>query len=340
MDDLTEAYRCALQQAGMSAGRTTISVARTFFRRFGVTGWAELPLDEQCVTPLKDRRVVGWLLATGRMRASADYLVLARPYLGDVATRHHRVFFTRFRAVAAELGFDDRATRLQWSAITKICVLAGVPPDRLGQADLDAGRDALLAALARHRPHSHGRRALTTALFGAEASLFHAGVIEAPPRRQRPDQSEARADQWQRVPPQMASTLLGYVEQTRLSLRPATMVRIEGVLREFALFTAEQDPGVRRVADLQRRHVEAYKLHLAARPSARGGGLSKISLAEHLGCLRTCFGRVPSSGVGERPPRRPRATVSRSRTVRLWTAPSGRGCRRPERVDWRAGLPG
>ncbi len=41
-----------------------------------------------------------------------------------------------------------------------------------------------------------------------------------------------------------------------------------------------------------RRHIEAYKLHLAGRPSARGGKLSRISLAEHLGALRACFERL------------------------------------------------
>jgi len=35
-----------------------------------------------------------------------------------------------------------------------------------------------------------------------------------------------------------------------------------------------------------------YKLQLAGRPSARGGPLSTISLAEHLGVLRTCFERL------------------------------------------------
>ena len=78
----------------------------------------------------------------------------------------------------------------------------------------------------------------------------------------------------------------------RLSLRASTMVRVEGVLREFACWLAASAPEVACVADLRRRHIEAYKLHLAARPSARGGNLSRISLAEHLGALRACFERL------------------------------------------------
>jgi hypothetical protein len=55
----------ALVGAGMFAGHPAIFVARMFFTRVGVDGWARLPLDEQCTLPLKDRRVVGWLIVTG-----------------------------------------------------------------------------------------------------------------------------------------------------------------------------------------------------------------------------------------------------------------------------------
>ncbi len=70
------------------------------------------------------------------------------------------------------------------------------------------------------------------------------------------------------------------------------MVRVEGVLREFARWLVANAPDVSAVADLRRRHIEAYKLYLAARPSARGGTLTKLGRAEHLGTLRTCFERL------------------------------------------------
>jgi integrase len=84
----------------------------------------------------------------------------------------------------------------------------------------------------------------------------------------------------------------GYLEQIRLSLRPATVGRAEAVLREFACFLADHASEVARVADIRRAHIEAYKLRLAARPSARGGRLSKLGLADHLGCLRTFLERL------------------------------------------------
>lgn len=291
VEELVAAYRADLLAAGMFAEHPVTSPARTFLSRVGVAGWSALSLEQQCATGLRERRVVGWLMVTGRCRPSPDYLVLGRPYLGEIAARHHRGFYERFRAISADLGFVARLTRLQWSATVKVAVLAGRAPDRLTRAELDAGRDAMIAAIRRHRPDGHGVSALTGALFGAEATLFHAGVLPAPPRRRHPDQAAQRAAAWASVPPRLAQTLLGYVEQMRLSLRPATMVRVEGVLREFAGWLAREQPQVSCVADLRRAHLEAYKLHLATRPSARGGRL-KTGLVEHIGCLRSCFDRL------------------------------------------------
>ena len=268
------------------------SVARSFFTRVGVHGWSRLPLDQQCALPLKDRRVVGWLIVTGRVRPSPDYLVACRPYLGEVAARHHRAFCEQFSATSAELGFSPVVTRLQWSALAKVAALAGLAPRQLTQAAIDAGQQALTAAIGRHRPGSHGPGALSAALFGAQTTLFHLGVLDAPPRKANRDHSAERTAAWASVPPRLAATLTSYIAQVRLSLRASTMVRVEAVLREFACWLTVHAPEAGSVAGLRRRHIEAYKLYLAARPSARGGKLSKISLAEHLGTLRTCFERL------------------------------------------------
>ena len=292
VEELVEAYRADLVAAGMFAGHPVTSVARTFFTRVGVAGWSALPLASQCALPLKDRRVVGWLIVTGRLRPSPDYLVACRPYLGEVAAHHHRRFHERFVATSTELGFDPVVTRLQWSALAKVAALAGLTPERLTQPVIDAQRKALTATITRRRPGSHGAKALSAALFGAQTTLFHLGVLDTAPRKTNPDRSAERAAQWAAVPPRLAATLTGYIAQTRLSLRASTMVRVEGVLREFAGWLARNAPAVGCVADLRRSHIEAYKLHLATRPSARGAKLTKTSLAEHLGTLRICFERL------------------------------------------------
>jgi integrase len=292
VEDLVGAYRADLVAAGMYAGHPVTSVARTFLVRVGVKGWIEMPLDVQCALSLKERRVVGWLIVTGRLRPSPDYLVACRPYLGEVAAHHHARFYERFSATSAELGFDPIVTRLQWSALAKVAALTGLTPEQLTKDVIATGREDLTAAIARHRPKSHGVKALSAALFGAQTTLFHLGILDAPPHKSNRDRSAERAAEWASVPRRLASTLEGYIAQVRLSLRPSTMVRVEGVLREFASFLVADAPEVACVGDLRRRHIEAYKLHLAARPSARGGTLTKTSLAEHLGGLRTCFERL------------------------------------------------
>ncbi|HYB46099.1 MAG TPA: hypothetical protein VED20_01900 [Streptosporangiaceae bacterium] len=104
------------------------SVARSVYTRIGVDEWVLLPLCEQCALPPKDRRVVGWLIVTGRVRPTPDYLVACRPYLGEVAARHHQAFHARFSARSAELGFDRVVTRLQWSALVKVAAVVGLTP--------------------------------------------------------------------------------------------------------------------------------------------------------------------------------------------------------------------
>jgi hypothetical protein len=85
VEAMVATYRADLVAAGMFAAHPVTSVARMFFIRIGVDGWARLPLAQQCALPLKERRVVGWLIVTGRVRPSPDYLVACRPYLGEVA---------------------------------------------------------------------------------------------------------------------------------------------------------------------------------------------------------------------------------------------------------------
>jgi len=195
-----EAYRAALLAAGMNADHPVGSVARAWLKRVGVDGWARLDLAQQCATPLSERRLVSWLMVIGQLRPSPEYLIFGRPYLGEVAARHHRPFYVRFCATAATLGFDRRSTILQWSAIIKVATLLGQAPDALTQVELESGRDAPIASLRRHRPDSHGVRALTTALFGAEATLFHLGVTNVPPRKLHPNKTNLREAEWALVP--------------------------------------------------------------------------------------------------------------------------------------------
>jgi hypothetical protein len=283
VEALVATYRAALEATGQFAENEVTSPARSFLLRVGVADWAGLSLDQQLAVRGHDRRLVAWLIVTGRVQPTAEYLIASKIRVGRVAAWVHREFHERFMRVAVELGFDPKSAELQWWAVAKVAALASVAPERLTKAQLDNGRAQLIAATRRlHPDHPMRVRPVTTRLHGAEATLFHAGVIDTPPRKRHPDKSAVRAQQWAAVPPRLRQTLQSYIEQMRLSLRPATMVRVEAVLREFASWLTTDALEVGSVADLRREHIERCKRHLAERPAKRGARLSKIGLAEHL----------------------------------------------------------
>ena len=290
----------------MFAENEVTSPARSFLLRVGPDGWSAMTLDQQLAVRGHDRRLVAWLIVTGRVRPTAEYLVASKLRVGKVAAGIYREFHGRFMQVAAELGFDAKSAELQWWAVAKVAALAGVSPERLTKAQLDTGREQLIAATRRlHPDHPMRVRPVTTRLHGAEATLFHAGVIDVPPRKRHWDKSAARAQQWAAVPPRLRATFEGYIEQMRLSLRPATMVRVEAVLREFAVWlTDARARGHRGQRSAPRSHRELQASPRRSGPSVRGGGrLSNIGLAEQLGTLRVCLDRL-SEWDGEDAPTR------------------------------------
>ena len=262
-----------------------------------VRGWPGMSLAEQCALPVGKRRVVAWLIVTGALSPSVEYLVSGRPVLGAVAAHVHHTFYERFTGASVDLGYQPSVVRNQWRMAVELAVLAVTTPERLNLRAIERGKAQLMEAFDRHRPASPGMKAVKAGLaFGVHNVLFHMGIVERTPRRQGQDQSQRREQAWAAASPRLAGTLRGYVEQVRVSLRPATVVHVETTLREFAHWLAAGHPEVRCVADLRRRHIEAYKVHLATRRSARGATLSKVSIAEALGVLRACFERLAEWG--------------------------------------------
>ena len=211
--------------------------------------------------------------------------------LGSVAAWVHAEFHRRFIQVADGIGFTPKVAELQWWAVAKVAAVAGVPPERLNRATFDtASADLLVATLRVGTPSAH--RCLSTRLYGAEATLYHAGVIDGTPRKRAPNQAAAREQEWASAPATLAETLRGYVEQMRVTLRPGSMPHIERTLREFALWLRDQAPEVTAVRDLRRVHIERYKRHVAQKPNLRGGRLSKRTIAGELSTLRICLERL------------------------------------------------
>src|SRR6266516_4743918 len=302
--DLVAAYEDDLWDIGQRPDHKVLWGARWFCAHVGEPhAFAALPVEQQLAVNSAVHRFVSWLIATRRLRPSADYMVIRRPRLGVSLSRQWPGFHALFTNTAATLGFSVKVVQAQWAALGQICALTGLAPERLAHADLDAARDELLAAADRY---GHGaRHDLSTAIFGLEATLFHAGVTDELPRKRGTTKAGARAAAWATVPPVMRATMQDYLAQLATTLRPGRVDNVEATLREFACFAAERDPAARRVADLGRRHVEAYKLWLAERPAARGGPLHRHTIKDRLCALRGFFTRLIEWDVPDAPARVP-----------------------------------
>ena len=302
--DLVTAYENDLWDIGQLPDHKVLWGARWFLVHVGEPqAFADLPVDEQLAPNHAVHRFVAWLIATRRLRPSADYLVARRPRLGIILSRHWPVFHALFMNTAATLAFPIKTTQAQWSALAQICALTGLAPERLTHADIDAARHELLAAADRYGRESH--RGLSTAIFGLEATLFHAGVIDELPRKRARTKAGIRAAQWAKVPERMRTTMHTYLEQVGTTLRPGRVKNIEATLREFAGFATEHDPSARCVADLGRSHVEAYKCWLAERPALRGGPLHRHTIKDRLCALRGFFTRLLEWEIPDAPTKIP-----------------------------------
>jgi len=302
--DLVAAYENELWDIGQLPDHKVLWGARWFLVHVGEPqAFADLPVDEQLAPNHAVHRFVAWLIATRRLRPSADYLVVRRPRLGIILSRHWPVFHALFMNTSATLAFPIKTAQAQWSALAQICALTGLAPERLTHADIDGARHELLAAADRYGRES--RRGLSTAIFGLEATLFHAGVIDELPRKRARTKADIRAAQWAKVPERMRTTMHTYLEQVGTTLRPGRVKNIEATLREFAGFTTEHDPSARCVADLGRSHVEAYKCWLAERPALRGGPLHRHTIKDRLCALRGFFTRLLEWEIADAPTKIP-----------------------------------
>jgi site-specific recombinase XerD len=105
--------------------------------------------------------------------------------------------------------------------------------------------------------------------------------------------------------PQMAATMARYLDQLRVSARPATLGAYDDALRMFAGHITTVDPACRSVGAIEHRHVEAHKTWMASRPGRSGGTLSATTISHRLCLLRTFFERIIDWDYDDAPRRSP-----------------------------------
>lgn len=105
--------------------------------------------------------------------------------------------------------------------------------------------------------------------------------------------------------PQVVATMASYLDQLAVSSRPGTVEAYELTLRQFAGQLVEHDPTCRSVAQIQRRHIEHYKLWMRQRRRPGGAALSAKTIRHKLGLVRVFFERIIEWGYHDAPDRVP-----------------------------------
>jgi site-specific recombinase XerD len=303
-DDLVEAFAQSRSAAGMGTGPEVLWRARAFCDRVGMPDdWARLTLEQQVALPTDVRSFVSWLFVTGRLTATADYLIATVHLLGTTASRYHPVFHLQFTDAAMGHGFTANSAQRQWDALARVAALHKVAPDQVNETMLADGQAAMVAAADRQQLPNQQR---FKALHGAQATLFHLGQIDTAPVKGAVTAATGRTARqrsaWNQIPPLMATTMRDYIEQLALTQRPATTIRNEAGLRELATFLLTEAPTVVCVADIRRHHIEAYKSWLAARPlHHRTGTMQRASIKNRLTAIRLFFTRLLEWGSDDAP---------------------------------------
>ena len=117
------------------------------------------------------------------------------------------------------------------------------------------------------------------------------------------------ADQhWGRIAahaPVLAATCQDYVAQISVSARPSTTKAVDRCLRIFADWLTEHDQDVLAFRQINRRHIEHYKLWLASRENQRGEPLKKSTINQRLLMLRVVIERLIEWDHPDTPARNP-----------------------------------
>jgi integrase len=291
-----------MQSIGKKTGRSTIQAAKTFcvkVERAG--GFDQMSRVRQLDAIDKARSFCSWLMVTGQLVVDPVVLGRLELRLGGVARHYCPEAHAWFSSQCERLGTSPGDISLQWNALVKVTAITGTPPEEVGDAQFAAARQAVVAAyIGRELPESG--RGMAAHFHRLHLTLFHAGRITNLTRPRR--KASVSVTGWAVVAPGFADAARRYVAQVELSLRPSTTKHIEHDLREFGTFLAESFPDVETCADLERRHIEAYKAWLTKKEGRyTNKPLDRISVKNRLINLHCFFDRITEWGYPDSPER-------------------------------------
>ena len=298
--DGLDAFAAALEAVGLKAWPSTLRAARTFQGRIErAGGWERVNLDTQLEWMRRARPFVAWQMVTGRLTATAEFLAFADLRLGLTARKHLPEVHDWFVSATRRLDATAQDTALQWSAVCKIAAMSRCRPDCVDTDAFVAARARIAEACKRRGRPEAGRNVRAT-LHRLQLRLFHAGKIDSLFRPA--SKPSVTVSGWDPIPQLYRDNAHRYIEQVRLSGRPSTVKHIEQHLRVFGTWLAERHREVRSCAELERGHIEDFKIWISTTPSARTGKPpARTSVKEQLINLGCFFERTTNWGYPNAP---------------------------------------
>jgi integrase len=252
--------------------RQRVAAARAFLGVHpDLDAWMAAPLDARLVE--LGRRPLAWPLVafaivSGRCRADPEFVFTKN--FGHSVARWIAILFPadvdRLNRAADRLGAANPEVAVR-EALTLAVAFTGRPPSALSVEDLDALAQAIDTTPRLTGPMRRGRRGK---LFRLRRLLFEAGMVDLPAQHRREGGPATRQARLGVVAaPEIRRTLLAYLEVRATVVRPKTIDKLTSALAIFGEFICDHDPALRSVADLERRHIEAYLAWTSTR-SGRG----------------------------------------------------------------------
>jgi integrase len=298
-----EAYRAHLARTGRG-NSAYCQGARTFLRRWpDPRDWASEPLAVRCAANTSTRPLITFLMLHGYLRPGYDYLlerklsslwreIDASPIGADLA---------QFTTAATRLGFTERVRSATGSqAPARLLIQTGKRLDQLTVADLD---EFATACRERQRRSGQGWQHYKSALANTHLVLFHLDILPEPPRTGGPVEFAVRLAG---ITEPIAAAMIAYLHAKQATCARKTVSSLATRLTHFGRFLTATDPGLTRLAQLDReRHIEPYLSGLVAALDTRTGTV--ITVAERsrrVLALRNFLSDITEWGWADVPTRR------------------------------------